>query len=68
MGCIGCPIGSFHTVEEACKEHHVDLGGFLAALSDAAAGNPSPHFEEDSAIKMNAVRVAEKNALAAAFN
>ncbi len=51
MGCVGCPIGSFHTIGEACEELGVDLKGFLAALSDAAASNPSSHFEEDSAIK-----------------
>jgi hybrid cluster-associated redox disulfide protein len=48
MGCTGCPIGSFHTVEEACKEHGVALGGFLSALSETAAASQS---EDDSAIK-----------------
>jgi hybrid cluster-associated redox disulfide protein len=51
MGCVGCPIGSFHTVEEACKEHKIGIDGFLAALSEAAAGASPPHSEEDSAIK-----------------
>ncbi len=51
MGCIGRPIGSFHTIGEACREHDADLGAFLTALSDAASAKPSPHFEEDSAIK-----------------
>ena len=50
--CVGCPIGSFHSVEEACGEHKVDLGRFLAALSNAAAENPAPspsHLDGDSA-------------------
>jgi len=54
MKCVGCPIGSFHTVEEACHEHNVDLGAFHAALSEAAAGkscSQAPHLDGDSASK-----------------
>ncbi|MGO9173332.1 MAG: DUF1858 domain-containing protein [Rhodomicrobium sp.] len=54
MKCIGCPIGSFHSVEEACQEHGVDLGSFLAALSNAQAENPTAqqlHLDGDSASK-----------------
>jgi hybrid cluster-associated redox disulfide protein len=36
MGCVGCPISSFHTVDDACKEHGVDRDEFLAALRAAA--------------------------------
>ena len=36
MGCIGCPIGAFHTVDDACKEHGVDRDEFLTALRAAA--------------------------------
>ena len=32
MGCIGCPISAFHTVDDACGEHGVDRDEFLAAL------------------------------------
>jgi hybrid cluster-associated redox disulfide protein len=32
MGCVGCPISAFHTVDDACMEHGVDRGEFLAAL------------------------------------
>jgi hybrid cluster-associated redox disulfide protein len=32
MGCVGCPISAFHTVDDACKEHGVDRDEFLAAL------------------------------------
>jgi hybrid cluster-associated redox disulfide protein len=32
MGCVGCPIAAFHTVEEACNEHGVNRDEFLAAL------------------------------------
>jgi hybrid cluster-associated redox disulfide protein len=35
--CVGCPIGCFHTVEDACREHHADLSAFLDALKIAAA-------------------------------
>jgi len=40
MACVGCPIASFHTIEDACREHGVEVIGFLAALHaaiDAAA-------------------------------
>lgn len=32
MGCVGCPIACFHTVEDACCEHGVDRVAFLEAL------------------------------------
>ncbi|AMX98029.1 hypothetical protein A4R28_30330 (plasmid) [Mesorhizobium ciceri] len=32
MLCVGCPIGTFHTVAEACLEHHVDESRFIADL------------------------------------
>jgi hybrid cluster-associated redox disulfide protein len=35
MGCVGCPISAFHTVDDACKEHGVDRDAFLAALCAA---------------------------------
>lgn len=37
MHCVGCPIACFHTVEEACREHGVDSGVFLADLQRAVA-------------------------------
>lgn len=41
MKCVGCPIGSFHSVEEACEEHGVELEVFLAALKDATSAGTS---------------------------
>lgn len=32
MNCPGCPIACFHTVADACREHHVDAASFLADL------------------------------------
>ena len=32
MGCVGCPIAGFHSVEEACREHGIDPDRVLAAL------------------------------------
>lgn len=37
MNCPGCPIASFHTVADACREHHADVEGFLRDLHKAAA-------------------------------
>ena len=35
MNCVGCPIGTFHTVMDACVEHGVSLDAFLQAVRDA---------------------------------
>jgi hybrid cluster-associated redox disulfide protein len=32
MKCVGCPIACFHTVEDACREHGVEMACFVAAL------------------------------------
>lgn len=37
-GCVGCPLGAFHTVGDSCEEHGVDRNRFLAALLAAADG------------------------------
>jgi hybrid cluster-associated redox disulfide protein len=37
LGCVGCPIGCFHTVEDACREHGIGAGEFLTALRASAA-------------------------------
>ena len=36
MGCVGCPLACFHTVADACREHHVNRDAFLAALRGCA--------------------------------
>jgi len=36
MRCVGCPIGCFHTVEEACREHEVDRDAFFSAICASA--------------------------------
>jgi hybrid cluster-associated redox disulfide protein len=38
MLCIGCPIGGFHTVSDACREHGVAEAVFLAELAAAIEG------------------------------
>jgi hybrid cluster-associated redox disulfide protein len=40
MLCVGCPIGSFHTVTDACTEHGVDEAMFLQELIAAIRGEP----------------------------
>jgi hybrid cluster-associated redox disulfide protein len=37
MGCVGCPIACFHTVDDACREHSVDRHAFLEALRSVVA-------------------------------
>lgn len=36
MGCVGCPIATFHSVEEAGLEHHIDAAALLMALRAVA--------------------------------
>lgn len=36
MHCVGCPIAPFHSVEEATREHEVELALFLSRLRAAA--------------------------------
>jgi hybrid cluster-associated redox disulfide protein len=35
MGCVGCPIACFHTVDDACREHGVERAAFLSSLQEA---------------------------------
>jgi len=32
MGCVGCPIGGFHTLTDACEEHGVDAACVILAI------------------------------------
>ena len=36
MGCVGCPIAAFHSVDEASREHQIDGHAFLASLRSVA--------------------------------
>ncbi|MER9673530.1 DUF1858 domain-containing protein [Mesorhizobium sp. M0208] len=38
MLCVGCPIGTFHTVAEACREHQIDEADFLLDLESVVRG------------------------------
>lgn len=40
MLCVGCPIGVFHTVAEACAAHAIDEATFSAELLAAISGEP----------------------------
>ena len=35
MLCVGCQIGPFHTIEDACREYGLDKTYFLAELKKA---------------------------------
>ncbi len=45
MLCVGCPIGCFHTVADACREHGVDCAPFLAELQRAIGQKAPPYGE-----------------------
>ena len=32
MSCVGCPIATFHSADEASREHVIDTAVFLGAL------------------------------------
>ena len=36
LGCVGCPIATFHSLDEASREHKIDGTAFLAALQSVA--------------------------------
>ena len=40
MLCIGCPIGIFHTVADACAAHAIDQTTFSAELLSAMRSDP----------------------------
>ena len=40
MHCVGCPIGKFHTLPDAAREHHIDLTSLLTAVMKAMEGSP----------------------------
>lgn len=40
--CVGCPIGRFHTVEEACAVHAIDAQTFAAALDRSLSLRTEP--------------------------
>jgi hybrid cluster-associated redox disulfide protein len=70
MGCVGCPIATFHTVADTCGEHRVDRETFLAALRGAAASE-NPDGSVAGRLFGNAeqaVRIAQDDALAAALD
>jgi hybrid cluster-associated redox disulfide protein len=35
--CVGCPVGSLHTVADACREHGVPLETLLRDLNAAVS-------------------------------
>ena len=42
MLCVGCPIGSFHTVMQACAEHGLDEAYFRVELQAAIKSPAKP--------------------------
>lgn len=43
MLCVGCLVGPFHTVTDACAEYGLDVDAFYAELVEAL--NPVPLTE-----------------------
>ena len=69
MGCVGCPIAGFHTVEDACREHACDPADFLSALRAAAANSESGSaFGRTLGDAEQAMRIADGDALPSALD
>jgi hybrid cluster-associated redox disulfide protein len=49
MLCVGCPIGPFHTVVEACAAHGLDEHAVTDALLVAISGGGSQRSESADA-------------------
>lgn len=39
MHCVGCPIGTFHTLVDAATEHAIPMATVLTEVEAAIAGN-----------------------------
>jgi hybrid cluster-associated redox disulfide protein len=48
MLCVGCPIGAFHTVPDACLEHGVDEDTFVRELHAAIEATSLERQREDA--------------------
>jgi hybrid cluster-associated redox disulfide protein len=48
MLCVGCPVGVFHNVHDACRAHGVDETAFLAELRQAIRAAERPISAYDS--------------------
>lgn len=40
MHCVGCRVGPFHTISDACHEYHLDEAEFLRELETAINSAP----------------------------
>jgi len=41
MLCVGCRIGPFHTISDACKAYHLDEAAFRCELQNAVSAASS---------------------------
>ncbi len=51
MLCVGCPIGTFHTIPEICEAHGLAEEDFVRELRDAVDGR---QFADDATGLANA--------------
>lgn len=49
MLCVGCLVGPFHTIEDACAEYGLEPAALLAELRAAIRSAAAPEAQADAA-------------------
>jgi hybrid cluster-associated redox disulfide protein len=68
MRCVGCPIAGFHTLKEACRDHHLTSEQVVAALKAAVDGPAASGLGGIFGECKQAVRISQSDALPVAHD
>ena len=68
MRCVGCPIAGFHSLKEACRDHHLTSEQVLAALKAAVEGPAASGLGGILCECKQAVRISQSDALPVAHD
>jgi hybrid cluster-associated redox disulfide protein len=49
MLCVGCLVGPFHTIDDACSEYRIDPHRLLAELREAITAAAAPKAQAGAA-------------------
>ncbi len=59
MACAGCPVGAFHTVEEAALEYRIPLRKFLSELRTVVAEGGGHSAAKPKSPKSRGAKIAD---------